>query len=64
MSNSDITQGNLGSSLLGAYVQDVVSSNECITVLVFQLTIAVLFSLFQSNVHVTIKASQYSCNNK
>lgn len=44
-------------SLLGADVQNVVSSDEGIPILVFQLTIDVFFCLLQCNVHVAVQTS-------
>lgn len=41
-------------SLLGTYVQNIVSSNESISKFVFQLAIYIFFGLFQCNIHVSI----------
>lgn len=46
--------------LLSADVQNVVSSNEGVAVLVFELPVDVLLSLLESNVHVAVKARQYT----
>ena len=48
------------STLLGADEEDIVSTDESITIFILQLTIAVLFRLLQSNVHVTVEAGQNS----
>lgn len=41
--------------LLGADVQNIVSSEKRISVLVLQLTVDILFSLLYGDVHVTIQ---------
>lgn len=43
---------------LCADVQNVISSNESVAVLVFQLTIYILFGLLKSNVHVAVKTRE------
>lgn len=57
-----IMDGILSSTpLLGANVENIIASNEGVAILVLQLTIAVLFSLFKCNIHVPIQASQHTC---
>ena len=48
------------SSLLSTDVKDVVATNECITIFIFQLSIAVLFCLFQGDIHVSIQTSEHT----
>ena len=45
---------------LRADEQNIISPNEGIPIFIFQLSIVVFFSLFKSNVHVTIQAGQDS----
>lgn len=42
----------------------VVATDEAVAVLLSQLTINILFSLFHSNVHETVKRHQHTCSNE
>lgn len=53
--NSESRTYVLHSSFLSAYIEYVVPSNKCITVLILQLTIDIFFGLLESYVHVAVK---------
>ena len=48
------------SSLLCGYVEDIVASDEGVTVFVLELSIQVFFTLLQRYVHVAIQTGQHT----
>lgn len=51
----------LSTPFLRADVENIVPSDESITILVFQLSINILFCLLKGNVEVAVQAGQDTC---
>jgi hypothetical protein len=59
-SSTLITFRTFLSPLLCGDVEDIVPPDECVPVLVLQLTVHILLGLFQGYVHVPVQAGQHS----